>query len=135
MTGPGINFATFSEKRGKFEVFARVDLMGSDVLVTVWGGTAHVGAVAMAVPRPSLRDPEERSATASVFTFSGHKEDAVVKAFSEELSGRLGRHVVVAAGIHWDCLEPGEISQITEACEALKKRISLELEKALEKIS
>ena len=127
---PGVNLATLSEKRGRFEVFARIDLMGPDLLVTLWGGAPHIGALAMAVPRPSLRDPGERSATASVFTFPGHKEDAVAKLLSEGLSGRLDRHVVVVAGIHWDGLQPGEINRIMEACEALSGRIALEMEKA-----
>lgn len=126
----GMGLITLSEKRGRFEVFARVDLMGPDLLVTLWGGAIHVGALAMAVPRPSLRDPGERSATASVFTFPGHKEDAVAKLLSEGLSGRLDRHVVVVAGIHWDGLQPGEINQIMEACEALLGRIALEIGKA-----
>ena len=124
-----INLATLSSRRGRFEVFARLDLMGPDLLVTLWGGAPHIGALGMAVPRPSLRDPGKQSATASVFTFPGHKEDAVAKLLSEGLAARLGRHVVVVAGIHWDGLQPGEIGQITEACEALLGRIALEIEK------
>ena len=120
---------TVSEKRGRFELFARVDAMGPDLLVTLWGGAAHIGALGMAVPRASLRDPNERSATSSVFTFLGHKEDVAAKLVSEALSGRLNRNVVVVAGIHWDRLQPDEIRQLMEACEALKDRIALEVEK------
>ncbi|MGD0230587.1 MAG: hypothetical protein ABSC19_09540 [Syntrophorhabdales bacterium] len=121
---------TLSEKRGRFELYARVDEMGPDLLVTLWGGAVHIGALGMAVPRPSLRDPNEKSATSSVFTFPGHKEDMTVKLVSEGLSGRLGRNVVVVAGIHWDALKPEEIREIMEASEALMGRIVLELKKA-----
>ena len=82
------------------------------------------------MPRASLRDPNERSATSSVLTFPGHKEDVAVKLVSEALSGRLNRNVVVVAGIHWDGLQPDEIRQLMEACEALKDRIALEVEKS-----
>jgi hypothetical protein len=115
--------STFSVKRGRFRVSARVDEMGEDLLVTLWGGAVHIGAVAMAVPRPSLRDPRARSATSSVFTYPGHKEDVTVKPMSELLSGRLGRNTVVVAGIHWDGLEPEEIRQIADACKVLGERI------------
>ena len=124
---------TLSERKGRFVLFARVDALGPDLLVTLWGGTAHIGALGMAVPRASLRDPAERSATSSVFTFPGHKEDVTVKLVSEALSGRLNRNVVVVAGIHWDGLQPDDIRQLMEAFEALKDRIALEVENALVK--
>ena len=54
--------------------------IGPDLLVYIWGGEApHIGAVAMAQPRPSLADPAKTSSTASVFTYVGHKEDALAK--------------------------------------------------------
>ncbi len=128
-TGARLPGFTLSERKGRFELFARVDALGPDLLVTLWGGVAHIGALGMAVPRPSLRDPETRSATSSVFTFPGHKEDVTVKLVSEALSGRLNRKVVVVAGIHWDRLQPEEIRQLMDVCEALKDRIALEAEK------
>ncbi len=120
--------STFSVKRGRFRVFARVDEMGEDLLVTLWGGAVHIGAVAMAVPRPSLRDPRARSATSSVLTYPGHKEDATVKLMSELLSARLGRNVVVVAGLHWDGLEPVDIGQVADACKVLGERIIRKIE-------
>ena len=127
---PELKGFTVSEQRGRFVLFARVDTLGPDLLVTLWGGTAHIGALGMAVPRASLRDPAERSATSSVFTFPGHKEDVTVKLVSEALSGRLNRNVVVVAGIHWDGLQPDDIRQLMEAFEALQDRIALEVEKS-----
>lgn len=118
---------TVSEERGGFEVCARVDLMGPDLVVILWGGAAHVGAVGMAAPRPSLRDPALTSATSSVFTFPGHKEDDVAKSMSESLSAKLNKKVVVAAGIHWDKARPDDIRSILEACDAIRERIIREL--------
>ena len=51
-----IRGVTFSEKRGQFDIFARAESVGDDVLVVLWGGIAHIGAVGIAQPRPSLRD-------------------------------------------------------------------------------
>lgn len=118
---------TISEKKGGFEVFARAQFMGPDVLVILWGGAAHIGALGMAAPRPSLRDPAAVSATSSVFTFPGHKEDVLAKSLSEALAAQLNRKVVVVAGIHWDNARPEEIGSIVAACDALKERLIEEL--------
>lgn len=98
---------------GAYDISAQVTEMGADLLVAIWGGEQpHIGAVAMAEPRPSLKDAAVRSATASVFTYLGHKEDELVKHVSETLARKLDRKVVVAAGIHWDDLPPDGIEQV-----------------------
>ncbi len=118
-----------SEKKGRLEVFAHTMMVGDDVLVVVTGGRAHIGALAIAQPRPSLKTPKKISATSSVFTRLGHKEDVVAKSMSEKLSRDLNRVVVVAAGIHWDKLKPNEIELILEMCDALTKKIVVEAAK------
>jgi len=113
-----------SASDGKFEVSAEVLEMGDDCLVAVWGGTRpHIGAVGMAQVRPSLRDPNKPSATSSVFTFVGHKEDVVAKTLAEELARRLERNTVVAAGIHWDNLSENDIAAITRLSQTILERI------------
>jgi hypothetical protein len=113
-----------SEKKDDIEVFAQVNLIGDDLLVVLWGGTRpHIGAIGMAQPRPSLKDPKIISATSSVFTFSGHKEDVMAKAMSEELARKLNRKVVVVAGMHWEGLQDEGIEQVMEICQRLKEGI------------
>jgi hypothetical protein len=88
-------------------------MIGRDVLVAVWGGEKpHIGAVAVAQPRPSLKDPKVTSATASVFSYVGHKEDDLAKAAAEILAAALNTHVVVTAGIHWDNLTQAGIQKV-----------------------
>jgi hypothetical protein len=114
----------FSVSIGGFEVTAMVYELDIDCLVILYGGTRpHIGAVAMGQVRPSLKDPERISATSSVFTYVGHKEDTVAKAVSEDLTRRLGRNTVVVAGIHWDGLSAEGIRTIRTACTALTDRI------------
>src|SRR4030067_103192 len=99
--------------KGPFRIHGYVQEMGQDLLVSIWGGTKpHIGAVGMAIPRPSLRDPRKWSATSSNFTFIGHKEDLLVKKISEKLAAQLRRNVVVIAGIHWDSITLKEIKTI-----------------------
>lgn len=113
-----------SASNAQFEISAEVLEMGDDCLVAVWGGTRpHIGAVGMAQVRPSLRDPNKSSATSSVFTFVGHKEDTAAKMMAEELARRLKRNTVVAAGIHWDNLSEDDIAAISGLCRDILGKI------------
>lgn len=120
---------TFKVSKGRFKIQALVQEVGQDILVTMWGGTLpHIGAVGMATPRPSLRDPKKWSATSSTFTYVGHKEDLIVKGISEMLAGRLKRKVVVVAGIHWDDITSKEIQTIARLTKKLSDQILKKLE-------
>jgi hypothetical protein len=109
----------FHVKEGNFPINASLQRIGEDYLLSIWGGKAHIGAVAMAQPRPSLARADLISATASVFCYLGHKEDELVKRISEKAAAALGTKVVVTAGIHWDNISSGEIDQIVRNVDAL----------------
>lgn len=118
-----------TEKRNKFTINAQVTALGNDVLIVFYGGKLHIGAVGMAQPRPSLKDPEKISASSSIYTYSGHKEDVVVKAVSEEVSKRLNKRVVVVAGIHWDELSSVEIEIVMDLCRTITEKAITEVHK------
>ncbi len=111
---------------GGFLVEGLWQRLGNDVLLSIWGGAAHIGAVAMAQSRPSLADPTRLSATASVFCYVGHKEDELVKEVSETLAAILGTRVVVVAGLHWDRLKPLELERVRKNVRALVEMILAE---------
>ena len=113
-----------SSQGGRYQIHATAILIGDDLLVAIWGGTKpHIGAVAVALPRPSIADPRITSSTSSVFTLLGHKEDEVVKMVSEHLSARLEKNVVVTAGIHWDNLPEEAIEGVVHNCRKLADEI------------
>ncbi len=100
-------------RSGSFDIKARICWIGDDLLVSIYGGESpHIGAVAAAHPRPSLKDPSVRSATASVICYTAHKEDELAKSAAEKLSAALDTRVVVTAGIHWDNLPEKGIDQV-----------------------
>ncbi len=106
---------TIKTKEGAYRLEASVEKIGEDLLIAIWGGDKpHIGAVAVAQPRPSLKDERIVSATASVFCFLGHKDDLVAKEAAERISSALNTNVVVAAGIHWDDIDEGGISAVIE---------------------
>jgi hypothetical protein len=118
-----MEFTTETET-GAYDLAANVRLIGQDLLVAICGGEKpHIGAVAVAQPRPSLKDPEVNSATASVICYVGHKEDDLAKASSEILAAALNTRVVVTAGIHWDGLDDNGIQIILKNSRLLVEMI------------
>jgi hypothetical protein len=108
----------------RFRIRGSVQEVGDDLLVSFWGGPKpHIGAVGVAIPRPSLKDPKKWSATSSVFTFIGHKEDALVKKISERLASHLKRNVVVTAGFHWENITSKEIKIIEDLTDKMSGQI------------
>jgi gallate decarboxylase subunit D len=99
--------------KGSFKIHGFVQTIGNDILVSIWGGTKpHIGAVGIAIPRPSLKNLKRWSASSSNFTLLNHKEDYLVKKISEKLSAGLKTNVVVTAGLHWDNLTSEEIHAV-----------------------
>jgi len=87
--------------------------MGEDLTVAITGGDLpHLGAAALGVPRPSLSDPRAMSASVSVLTITGHKEDEIVRYAAYKLAASLGRSVLVAGGIHIDNITQQGISLV-----------------------
>ena len=114
---------------GAYDLTASVRMIGSDLLVAIWGGEKpHIGAVAVAQPRPSLKDPAVTSSSASVICLVGHKEDELAKAAAEILAAALKTQVVVTAGIHWDNLSPEAIQRVVRNSEFL---VDMILEKCI----
>lgn len=106
-----------------FVIEGHVMPVGKDLLVVLTGGESHIGAIGMAVPRPSTQDPRKTSSTSSVFTHVGHKEDIIVKEISEFLSKEMGQKVVVVAGLHWKNISSREIAMVIKLCRTLAKEI------------
>src|SRR4030042_5276707 len=110
--------------KGGFKIQGLVQEVGQDLLVSIWGGTPpHIGAIGIAVPRPSLKNPKKWSATSSNFTFLGHKEDILAKKISEKLATQLRRNVVATAGVHWDRITSNEIKTIQNLTQKLSDQI------------
>lgn len=113
MSGSLVRISAATAAR-RYNIQAEAVWIGDDLLVYIWGGERpHIGAAAMAQPRPSLADASKTSATASVFTYLGHKEDDLAKWAAETLAAALETKVVVTAGIHWDNLDRAAIETVT----------------------
>lgn len=113
-----------------FLIEAEAVRIGPDVLIYLWGGERpHIGSVAAAQAAPSLKDPAQNSATASVLTFPGHKEDVIVKEAAEYLAAGLDVNVVVTAGMHWDDLSAEKIAVVVTNCRDVVRELLLKLQR------
>ena len=110
-------YLSLTEGVPPYHVLAEVNSIGDDLVVMISGGEKpHVGAVAIGIPRSSLANPENVSATASVFAMVGHKEDDLARIMARKLAASLQRNVVVTVGIHVDQILPEGIGSIEQSC-------------------
>ena len=83
---------------GKYLIRATATFLGSDISVSVGGGTLeHIGAVSLGVYE-LVRD----SATISTISVHTHRDDCVASYFAKTISKEMKCTVSVAAGIHVD---------------------------------
>lgn len=114
----------YSDKNSDYSLAATIiGLDNDDVVVVVTGGYDHIGAIGLAVPRPSLEDQNRTSATSSILTMLGHKEGVVVRYVSEKVAAATNRNVVVVAGIHYDNLVQEDLETLREQWIILTKKI------------
>lgn len=99
--------------KGRFRVFCRLFPTEEGVVAHLFGGERpHVGAAALAVPRPSLKGTGETSSTASVLTVIGHKDDELARPVALFLAAQLRVPVVVVAGVHVDGASRKDIARL-----------------------
>jgi gallate decarboxylase subunit D len=133
MTNYKLPLISAAAGRGKYRVTAEAKIIGIDIIVSIWGGTMpHIGSVAVAVPRPSLKTPGAMSATSSVVNYLGHKDETVSRYFSEKIAARLNSNCVAAAGIHIDRASSADIDKIKKNCGIVCAKIIKSLEKRSE---
>ena len=87
--------------KSKFKVEADCIVTEDGILAAVLGGEKpHIGAVALSVPRASLRDRRKTSATTSILTLVGHKDDEIAKPAAEFIAKEFKVPAIVVAGVH-----------------------------------
>jgi len=89
---------------------------GQDWNAVLLGGThPHIGAVVLAVPRPSLTGCG-MSCDCWISPVSGHKDHITACPLAEQLCAASGQTVTVSAGIHIDHATREQLEQIQENC-------------------
>ena len=113
-----------SDSKNEFTLQGTVIILDNDdVVVVVSGGRDHIGAIGLAVPRHSLLDLNTISATASILTIPGHKDEEPAKYVSEKVAAATERNIAVIAGIHYDNLAFTGLEILRELWVSLTEKI------------
>ena len=111
-----------------YQITAYPTWCGKDLAVIVGGGTRpHIGAVALATPRPSLKQNDTVSASASVLCSLGHKDDLPARELALLLAALLNTTVTVTAGIHLDEAKPEDLEILHQNWQKLTKLLQEKL--------
>lgn len=106
---------SFSFGKAPYRVEGALTLCGQDYALHVGGGTLpHIGAVAVAEPRLSLRRDGSASADCSVLCMPGHKDDLLAREAALKLATVIGARSVVTVGLHIDSVTSEGITLLTK---------------------
>jgi len=108
--------------KGRTKVSLSAQWIGNDLIVYLFNGQGHLGAVAVA---DFCR--EEKRASTSVITRLGHKDDTIAVSAAHQLCGKLKKPVCAIAGIHLDAITKDEIAAIVRNCGLLVERLARRL--------
>ena len=98
---------------------------GDDLVVVVGGGERyHVGAAALAISIPSLKDPSTPTTSSYLAAVPGHKEEELARGGALRLSRALHRHVVMTVGIHDDGITKERVAAYVALFERLVDEIA-----------
>jgi hypothetical protein len=100
---------------GRYSIRCELCRCGDDISLAVSGGDRpHIGAVALAAPRPSLSDETKLSATVSSICVTGHKDDELARNAANKLAAKYNCVVVVSVGLHIDNASSDDIGHLYE---------------------
>lgn len=94
--------------------------IGNGYCIHVSGGASpHIGCVVLAMPRSSLSDPEEISATSSVLNVTGHKDEQLCRLLAEAAAKRKNAVTVCTGGFHVDGISAEQIQELMKCVNRL----------------
>ena len=110
--------------KGKTQVQIEARLFSDGLSVSLFGGDKpHIGAVALSIPRKSLKDEKSVSCSTSILTVTGHKDDVIAKEMSEAISKAANITVTVVAGVYIDNAKKKDIEQVRRNCGKASQKI------------
>ena len=128
----GTRLKQFSMERGRLKLNFTVVILNEDICVTISGGDAHIGAVALSIPKDDYSKKCKPELDVSVFTVKGHKDNIIAEQTARKVSLLTSKKAVVICGIHYEKITAEEIRDIMKlAEEAVTKIIDMNGEGSL----
>lgn len=94
---------------GRIQLFCGLSRLGADLFAILFGGEAHIGALALAAP----------GARTDCIAAPGHREDEIARALADHIARALNCRVAVACGIHYDNITKSEIAIVGQLAEEM----------------
>ena len=121
-------YMEFVEGKDKYKVKLVTIKSGEDLTIVISGGEKpHIGAMAISIPRPSLEDWNKVSASTSVFTLTGHKEDELSKQIAENITKITKRTTVVIIGLHIEKATSQDIENLIQNTQEVVRKLRIKL--------
>lgn len=93
----------------------QVTQVGDDFNIILQGGDKpHIGCTVIAIPRPSLENNGEMSATSSVLNVTGHKDEQLCRYLAEAVASSQNAVTVCSGGFHMDNITKEQIKEVME---------------------
>jgi len=110
--------------RGKSQIQVEVHPYPDGLSILLYGGDKpHIGAVALSIPRQSLKNKKSISCSTSILTITGHKDDLIAKEMAEVISKNINKTVVVIAGVHIEEASERDIEKVKRNCRKASKKL------------
>ena len=110
--------------KGKTQVQIEAHQYSDGISIILYGGDKpHIGAVALSIPRQSLRDKKKTSCSTSILTITRHKDDEIAKDMAEAISKDTKKTVVVIAGVHIEKATGNDIEKVKKNCRKASKKL------------
>lgn len=94
--------------------------IGEEYCIHVSGGERpHIGCAVLAIPRPSLYDPDVTSATSSVLNVTGHKDECICRPLAKAVAKRKHAITVCTGGFHMDGMTAAQIQELMDCIKCL----------------
>jgi len=110
--------------KGKCQIHIEVHSYFDGLIIILYGGDKpHIGAVALSIPRQSLRDKKVISCSTSLLTITGHKDDIIAREMSETVCRSIKKTIVVVAGVHINRASSEDIKNVMRNCRKASKKL------------
>lgn len=118
------------EGKDRYKVKLTAVSSGKELTVIISGGEKpHIGAIAISIPRPSIEDSNKVSASTSVFTLVGHKEDELSKQIAENITKITEKVTVTILGLHIDKATAQDIEYLIQNTQKVVDKLIIKLPK------
>lgn len=98
-----------SLSQGRLTVTLEAYRLGNDLLILVYGGTVHIGALSLAQP----------DGLVSVIIASGHREGSIAQELAVYLARTLKSKIALGCGLHFDAIQRDEIDWLLASARKL----------------